>query len=229
MISPILAADILGISVIVLVVGCAVVALLIDYRRDPIGLDPEKAAEAHMEPLRRAGPSEKTLVTDLRQRRMLLRPHGLSEVAAERLAAALARGKRARSAIPQRRGGGGKHRVAVAAPDARTPAERIAEMPSPWPAEVAPLLAAPLAPPPPEVDDGLTDAERCPHKDNGAHCHHWFDGEQCCACDEAGPRAAVEDPPADAFNRAPVDDDDDRVLWPTGEFPQAIAEIGGSS
>lgn len=227
--NAVLGADIILGSIAAGVILLAVVALLIDRHRDPLGLDRGTVnPETHMEPLRRPGPAEKTLVTDLRQRRMLLRPHGLTEAGAAKLAAALARSTRARSAVPQWRGTAGKHRVTVAV-DTRTPAQRISETPSPWPAaDAAPLLAAPLAPLPPEVDGGLTDAERCPHKDTGAHCHHWFGGERCCACDEAGPQAAVEDPPADAFNRAPEPGEDERVLWPTGEFPQAIAEIGGT-
>jgi hypothetical protein len=121
----ILASDIIGGGVVAVAVALAIVALLIDRRRDPIGLHAgTDNPDTHMEPMRRPGLAEKTLTTDLRQRRMLLRPHGLSEASAAWLAAKVAR--RATSARPQRKSGSGRHRA--------------------LPVAAAPLLAAPLAP-----------------------------------------------------------------------------------
>lgn len=47
--------------------------------------DTDEDAEAHMKPLRQPGVAEKNLETDLRQRRMLLRPRGLTEARAAQL------------------------------------------------------------------------------------------------------------------------------------------------
>lgn len=80
----------------VLATGLAVVWITNRDRDDglPFGT---RSAKAHLRSLQQATPAETTLDTDLRQRRMLLRPHGLTEAGAARLAGAY------RAAVARRR------------------------------------------------------------------------------------------------------------------------------
>lgn len=117
----------------VLAAGSAVVCITNrDRDRDdgpPFGA---RSAEAHLRSLKQATPAETTLDTDLRQRRMLLRPHGLTEAAAARLAGAY------RAAVQRKR-------LLRAAPRHATHADTPG-----WATPAPPLLAAP----PPRAESG---------------------------------------------------------------------------
>lgn len=72
--------------------GLAVTALtLVTLARSDDEFAPTATPEAWTGPLQVASPAEKNLTTDLRQRRMLLRPRGLSETKAAKLAGKVTR------------------------------------------------------------------------------------------------------------------------------------------
>jgi hypothetical protein len=177
-------ADVIGVSVCIVVIVCGAAALLIDRHRDPIGLHAgTDDVEEHLKPLRsgsakvgrrisaefrskglmlpnRASSAGRKLATALDKSRPAGRLHRLAP-AARAIARALAMGPALLIPEEERRAARqaarkGRHR---AAPDARTPAELIAA------AAGSVLLAAPLAALP-EVAHGDPGCDR----DQGHEC-----------------------------------------------------------
>jgi hypothetical protein len=170
-------ADVIGVSVCIVVIVCSVAALLIDRHRDPIGLHAgTDDVEEHLKPLRSGSAKVgRRISTEFRSKGLML-PNRAS-AAGRKLATALDKSRPAgrlrrlaRAARPaarvlvmgpallipeeERRAARqatakGRHR---AGPDACIPAQRIPEPPTP-------LLAAPLAALP-EVAHGDPDCDR---------------------------------------------------------------------
>jgi hypothetical protein len=76
---------------VIVMVVLTVLAVYPYGRREDYGLPQEADPEKHLAPLFAPHPGEDTITTDLRQRRMLLRPRGLSRDMADVLAATVAR------------------------------------------------------------------------------------------------------------------------------------------